>query len=179
MISFETEAANALHELADHVSGVEVGANAHYEIDLATLTDDRKKSLRDDLALNLGTSKTAIYSISLPDADPATVHEAMTSARDEKLDERCYSRVLPLPHHPSPVLYVGSSRDLWQRLMEHLGYGQKKTYSLHLRHWAAELGKVRVDVRFYAPSTEKAVLGALEDHLAAKLVPLFGRRGSV
>jgi len=179
MISFETEAGNALRDLADRLSRVEAGANAHYEIDLATLVDERKKSLRDDLALNLSASKTALYSISLPDADPVAVHEALTSARDDKLDQRCYSRVLPLPHHPSPVLYVGSSRDLWQRLMEHLGYGPKKTYSLHLRHWATDLGRVRIDVRFYASTTEKTVLCALEDHLAAKLVPLFGRRGSV
>jgi hypothetical protein len=48
-----------------------------------------------------------------------------------------------------------------------------------LRHWARDFGKVRIDVRFYERSTDKAVLCALEDHLAAKLIPLFGRRGSV
>lgn len=179
MKPFEIEAAEALRELADQTERVKAGINGSFEINLASLTDDRKKLLRDELAINLGASETAIYSISLPDADPAAVHEALTVARDDKLDQRCYSRVLPLPHHPTAFLYVGSSRDLRKRLMEHLGYGAKKTYSLHLRFWAAEFGKLRIDVRFYAPSTEKDVLCALEDHLARKLVPLFGRRGSV
>jgi hypothetical protein len=179
MSTFEIEAADALQELADRVKQVKPGVNGSFEIDLASLIDDRKKSLRDELALNLDASGTAVYSISLPDADPAAVHRALTAARDEKLDQRCYSRVLPLPHHPTAVLYVESSRDLRKRLMEHLGYGPKKTYSLHLRFWAAEFGKLRIDVRFYAPSTGNPVLGALEDHLAHKLGPLFGRRGSV
>lgn len=179
MKTFEIEAADELQELADQIKRVGAGENGSFEINLASLTDDRKKLLRDELSTNLGASETAIYSISLPDADPAVVHEALTAARDDKLDQRCYSRVLPLPHHPTAVLYVGSSRDLRKRLMEHLGYGAKKTYSLHLRFWAAEFGKLRIDVRFYAPTTEKTVLCALEDHLAAKLVPLFGRRGSV
>lgn len=177
MMSFENEAANALRELANRVDPVEPGVNGCYEIDLTSLTDDRKKPVREELALHLSASDTAIYSISLPDADPTLVHQALTSARDDKVDERCYSRVLRLPHHPATVLYVGSSRDLPQRLMEHLGFGQKKTYSLHLRHWATQFGKVRIDVRFYAASTDKAVLRALEEHLANKLVPLFGRRG--
>jgi hypothetical protein len=179
MIKFEAEAARSLRALADRVDGVEAGLNASYEVDLVSLTDERKKPLREELPASLCGSETAIYSISLPDADPFVVHEALTSARDDKLDQRCYSRVLPLLHHPSAVLYVGSSRDLRKRLTEHLGYGSKKTYSLHLRHWGRDFGKVRIDVRFYERSTDKAVLCALEDHLAAKLTPLFGRRGSV
>ncbi|WP_336970108.1 GIY-YIG nuclease family protein [Sphingobium aromaticiconvertens] len=179
MMSFENEAANALRELANRVDPVEPGLNTFYELDLASLTDDRKKSVREELVLHLSASNTAIYSISLPDADPALVYQALTSARDDKVDERCYSQVLRLPHHPSMALYVGSSRDLAKRLMEHLGFGPKKTYSLHLRHWATQFGKVRINVRFYPASTDKAVLRALEEHLANKLVPLFGRRGPV
>ena len=179
MMSFENEAANALRELANRVDPVEPGVNGYYEIDLTSLTDDRKKSVREELALHLSASDTALYSISLPDADPTLVHQALTIARDDQVDQRCYSRILRLPHHPNMVLYVGSSRDLAKRLMEHIGFGPKKTYALHLRHWATQFGKVRINVRFYPASTDKAVLRALEEHLANKLVPLFGRRGPV
>lgn len=178
MMTFENEAANALRELARRVEESESGANGHYEVDLATLSDDRKKSLREQIRLNLGVSEAAIYSISLPDAAPQLVHEALAAARDDYVDQRCYCEVPPLPHHPTTVLYVGSSRTFQKRLMEHLGFGAKKVYALHLRHWAGPFGKVRIDVRFYPPSTQKIVLNALEVHLAHKLMPLFGQRSA-
>ncbi len=173
-MTFEIEAANTLRELAGRVEAVEPGINGHYEIDLATVTDDRKKPVREEIARDLSASTAAIYSISLQDASPEAVHQALTTARDDGVDQRCYSQILPLPHHPTTVLYVGSSRNLHQRLMEHLGFGAKKIYALHLRHWAGEFGRVRIDVRFYPSATPKAVLTALEAHLASKLVPLFG-----
>lgn len=179
MIAFEIEAANVLRELAHRVGQAEPGENAVHEIDLSSLSDDGKKTVRAELVSNLGASGTAIYSISLPNADPTLIHQSLMAARDDKIDDRCYSRVLPLPHHPTAVLYVGSSRDLGKRLMEHIGYGARKTYSLHLRHWAKPFGKIRIDARFYDPAIDKAVLCALEDHLASKLSPIFGRRGSI
>ncbi|MET0241667.1 MAG: hypothetical protein ABW184_17380 [Sphingobium sp.] len=179
MMRFETEAAHLLRDLASRVGSVEPGANSHYEVDLATLSDDRKKPLRADIELNLNLSQAAIYSISLHDAAPELVHESMTAARDAGVDQRCYCPILPLPHHPGTVLYVGSSRNLHKCLMEHLGFGAKKVYALHLRHWAGPFGRVRIDVRFYPPSTPKPVLTALEEHLASKLMPLFGLRGSL
>lgn len=184
MATFEIEAAAVLRGLAHRVEIVEPGVNGSCEIDPKCLTDGGKKPMRETLALNfgalsLGASDTAIYSISLPEADPVQVHQALTAAREDQIDQRCYSQVLKLPANPTTILYVGSSHNLRKRLMEHLGFGQKKIYSLHLRWWALQFGKIRIDVRFYAPSTDKLVLRALEDHLASKLIPLFGRRGSV
>lgn len=175
-MTFEIETANALRELARRIDDVGPGTNGHYEIDLAALSDDRKRSLREEIGLNLSVSEAAIYSISLQDAPPELVHHALTTARDNCVDERCYAQLLPLPHHPTTVLYVGSSRNFQKRLMEHLGFGAKKVYALHLRHWAGQFGKVRIDVRFYPPSTQKAVLHALEAQLAHRLTPLFGPR---
>lgn len=174
---FEIEAAKAAHEVANRLEKVRpVGVTT---IELPPVSAESKPALVAQFKRDFACDEAAIYAISLPEAEPARIHAALADARDGKLEERCYSRVQPLLKSASAMLYVGSSRSLQKRLLEHLGHGAKKTYSLHMLTWAQELGRVVIDVRFYPATIENDLLCALEDHWAATLKPLFGKRGSV
>lgn len=75
---------------------------------------------------------------------------------------------------PSSVLYVGSSRaGIKKRINEHMGLGSKGTYALQLEHWFR--GTWKITVRQYDVSAQ--VLQILEDDLADRLRPAFGKRG--
>lgn len=174
---FEAHAATAMEAVASQLR--EVSPHRPECSVLLPFADQDRTRVLADLGASLAGTQTAIYAISLPEADPATIHRALSKARDDKVDGRSYSRVLPLGEAPSNVLYVGSSRTLRKRLMEHLGFGPKKTFSLHLRQWGHGLGPVRIDVRAYPADLPNGLLCALEDYMADQLRPLFGKRGSV
>lgn len=174
---FEAHAATAMEAVAGQLRAVSPHRPASSV--LLPFADQDRTSVSTALEASLVDIQTAIYAISLPEADPATIHRSLSKARNDKVDGRSYSRVLPLGEAPTNVLYVGSSRTLRKRLMEHLGFGQKKTFSLHLRQWGCGLGPARIDVRAYPADLPNALLCALEDHMADQLRPLFGKRGSV
>ena len=75
----------------------------------------------------------------------------------------------------SPVLYVGSSiTSLRQRINDHMGRGSPSIYALHLDHWYR--GKLRLTVRVYDESA--AVIQIIEDDIADRLKPAFGKPGA-
>lgn len=78
-------------------------------------------------------------------------------------------------------IYVGTSRKTTVRLMEHLGYGSDRTYSLHLAKWVGELaGGVEIRIyRFNIDDDKRYLLTYLEDALARHLEPMLGRRGNL
>ena len=86
----------------------------------------------------------------------------------------------------SRYLYVGSSffskgrRDtLSTRLKQHLGFGNRNTYALHLRQWARDLpGSVKITALQYPGTVKREAILAIENCLADKCKPLLGRRGS-
>lgn len=83
---------------------------------------------------------------------------------------------MPKSNAPSNVLYVGSSRNnLKQRLLQHAGYGYRKTYALHLKDWFT--GSIKITVRQYDTPSD-SVLQMIEDSIAFNLKPAFGKRGS-
>jgi hypothetical protein len=174
---FEKEAAQAIHAIAARLENV--NPSALMTLELPPVSPASKAQVAERLKAGPSNANAAIYAITLPDAEPGQIHAALAEARNGKVDDRCYSRVLPLLESATPALYVGSSRSLQKRLLEHLGHGAKKTYSLHMLTWAQELGRVEIDVRFYPATIENDLLCALEDHWAATLKPLFGKRGSV
>lgn len=97
---------------------------------------------------------------------------AAAKARERK--ERAYARL----NEQKDNLYVGSSQDIGKRILEHLGFGQSKTYSLQLAHWSQELAlQIELVCARYENSTSEEVMQALEDALWNQLTPMFGRRG--
>jgi hypothetical protein len=101
-------------------------------------------------------------------------------AKDKGKDERAYARVNN-QHQRSSYFYVGSSKNITQRLKDHLGYCSKKTYSLQLVHWTPSLPlKLEFICAKYPKSASPEslkVYQALEDTLWERLKPMFGRQG--
>jgi hypothetical protein len=76
---------------------------------------------------------------------------------------------------PCTVMYVGSSTTgLKNRLKQHLGQGQKSTYSLHLSQWFQ--GQFKITIRQY--EVDHQVLQLIEDDLSHQLKPAFGKLGA-
>ena len=107
-------------------------------------------------------------------ADPALIKNCFNKAKEEGDDRYAFSRV---NKYDGSCLYVGSSHSLGNRLKEHLGFGNKATYSLQLKHWAPK----DVSYTFVAAKYEKVkegLLQVLEDTLWNSKKPMFGRLGS-
>ena len=84
------------------------------------------------------------------------------------------TRKCPKANSHSSVLYVGSSTTgLKNRIKQHVGDGPAGTYALNLKHWFK--GKYIISVKIYREPIE--VLQIIEDDLADKLSPAFGKRG--
>lgn len=178
MTSLSKRAAAALRSLADAVERTAPTTEVMYRTEFANLRTVTKEALKADLDVVLGQTTTAIYALKLGSRDGCdAVWEAMEAARKQGVDGRKYSRLLPFV--PSEYLYVGSSKDVSKRLLEHFGFGSKATYSLHLAAWACGLpSSIEVRVMKYE-RVDPQVLCALEDQLAKELKPMFGRRGSL
>lgn len=179
MTSLPKRAAYYLRSLADAVEAAPPAIQTTYRVEFSKLATINKTALKSELQAALGINKTAIYTVKIDSRDQCHVaRNLMINAREAKIGDRKYSRVLR-PFEESEYLYVGSSRDVTKRIVEHFGFGPKATYSLHLASWAGSLpGEVEIGITMYE-DIDREVLCALEDHLARELKPMFGRRGSV
>lgn len=138
---FESEAAQAIHAIAARLENV--NPTALMTLELPPVSPAAKAHVAKRLKAGPSNADAAIYAIRLPDAEPGQIHAALAEARDGKVDDRCYSRVLPLLEAATPTLYVGSSRSLQKRLLEHLGHGAKKTYLTPYADMGAGVGTGR------------------------------------
>lgn len=91
---FECEAADAIHDVAARLE--KVNPSAVISLELPPVSPASKSEVVGRLKADARNSDAAIYAISLPDAEPARIHAALADARNGKIDDRCYSRVLPL-----------------------------------------------------------------------------------
>lgn len=72
-------------------------------------------------------------------------------------------------------LYVGSSHNIYKRLLEHLGFGAQKTFALHLKKW---WDNVPIQIEIYEVcNNANDALQIIEDILWEHNKPLFGRQG--
>ena len=112
--------------------------------------------------------KQAIYIIEQVGGDVENTFKQFSQYKER--DERKCAKL----NSPSKVMYVGSSTTgVKKRIEQHLGDGNKGTYSLHLKHWFK--GKHKITVKQYDET--RNVLQIIEDDLSDKLKPAFGKLG--
>lgn len=122
----------------------------------------------DELSL-LNDVKTAIYIIEEINRNEEQTFLDLQKYKDTK------ERNCPKLNKPSNIMYIGSSTtDIKKRLKEHMGFGNKNTYSLQLKYWFK--GQYKITVQVYDVSRE--VLQIIEDNLSYQLKPAFGKLGS-
>jgi hypothetical protein len=72
-------------------------------------------------------------------------------------------------------LYCGSKKEkLHERFKQHLGFGSKTTYALHLNRWATNLG-VQLEFHYAWLDGYKDYTELVESALADKIKPLVGK----
>lgn len=85
------------------------------------------------------------------------------------------------------TLYVGSSANIEKRLNEHLGFGSKSTYALHLNKWNTHLKQIHIevlsinlsDVTKNNKAIHRFVLENVEQGYWDYYNPLFGKRSGL
>ena len=114
------------------------------------------------------------FQITSQNVAPLAVFSAYSDAKNGKKGDRAYARL----NKESEWLYVGSSKLIYQRLKDHLGYSSKQTYAIHLAYWARSIDlEIKFECAKYPPGTSKIALQVLEDTLWEELLPMFGRQG--
>jgi hypothetical protein len=114
------------------------------------------------------------FQIASKEVDLSALVSAYSEAKKAKKGGRAYAKL----NKPSAWLYVGESQHIHQRLKEHLGFGAKGTYALHLAYWANSIGiQLNFECAKYPSDTSRVALQALEDTLWEELKPMFGRQG--
>ncbi|WP_228237262.1 hypothetical protein [Allomuricauda sp. M10] len=80
--------------------------------------------------------------------------------------------------HHSKTLYVGTSKTICRRIVQHLGYGSKRTYSLDLIHWFPK--NIDICLNIYQVSTKNHfVIELIEQAVWDMEKPLFGKRSGL
>jgi len=154
------------------------------QIDTCLLSPDTpSKNCLDTVSEWAGKPKSRyIYYFSLPEsANFSAVLEKIESAKDNKIEGRAYPRINYKldSRESSRYLYVGSSKTIAHRFKEHLGYGHKKTYAMHLAYWCDGLDlEIDLFCLKFESNTNQAVLQAFEDAMWGQLKPMLGRRGA-
>jgi hypothetical protein len=170
----------ALSDLAVKVSKVEPeGELETFKLSFTDLGTARASIFRDAVNARLGKACHAIYTIELASGDLAEKVQGSLAGAKATPEKRAFPRLNPLEEcKNSACLYVGSSRSTAGRIAQHLGFGARGTYSLHLASWATQLpGDFLITVvRF--DKKHATLLPSLEDTLSAERSPILGRRGS-
>lgn len=166
-----------LNEISQQLTGVS-------PINTGTLSFTVAQALNSSEQLLKSVEKIAkkelpyIYTLSASgEIDADQIRLAFSTAKAKKRNNRAYAR---LNTEASPCFYVGSSYDFLKRFREHIGYGAKTTYALHLSHWAQDFPDLELIWHYaqYQEGTSQDLLQALEDTLWEKKMPMFGRKGS-
>lgn len=112
--------------------------------------------------------KNAVYIIEEEDGNPNDTFQAFLTYKSQK-ERKC-----PKPNYASSILYVGSStKNLKNRLKQHIEKAPKDTYALNLECWFKS--NYIITIKVY--DVEPAVLQIIEDAISYDLKPAFGKQG--
>jgi hypothetical protein len=173
----QIQAKKRLEEIFNRLTGVTPTRTGIIEFSISEVLNTQEK-LIESVA---GCSKKGlpyVYTLSISEDNQLdAIRESFSKAKAQEKNGRAYAR---LNKKPSYCFYVGSSFDFSKRYKEHIGYGAKATYALHLAHWAQDFPSLQLTLAYaeYQQGTEQDLLQALEDALWEKLQPMFGRQGS-
>ncbi|MGY3821284.1 MULTISPECIES: hypothetical protein [Acinetobacter] len=112
---------------------------------------------------------SAIYIIKEINGNP---EETRSKFKQFKMNKEIACPKLNL--NASEVLYVGSSsKNIINRLKQHILGTHAKTYALRLKEWFQ--GQYEIEIRTYKVSN--SILQLIEDNLSHTLQPAFGKKG--
>lgn len=173
---------NQLKELIDRIEKIDISEIEIYNKISINFTEiDSKKS--DEIRIELSAwekqniGSRYIYIIQATETtDVVLCRHQYENAKSTKEKARAYARLND--SKDSKVFYVGSSSSLGDRIKQHLGFGPKGTFALHVTHWSSDIpGGLTISIFRFPPNIDQNVIQAIEDGLWEKHRPIFGRRG--
>jgi hypothetical protein len=181
---FGIRAANRLVKVSEELKDILPSASSiSLNYNFSDIPEFVGKELTTSINEAIGKSCLLIYSFHLNSAaNHKDFKSAFSNAKDNKLGNLAYPRLnKAVGENWVDCIYVGTSRKTSKRLTEHLGYGDDRTYSLHLAKWATLLlGGIEIRIHPFKLQPELLhLLPYLEDALADELKPLLGRRGNL
>lgn len=170
-----TDIARNLCDLAKHVERTPIDSLQDICIPFSEIRSGDRAQVLGILKTLPSCEARYIYQFSVEDDVYEKLHGAFKEAKEARKNDRAYCRLNPA----STLLYVGSSSDLVSRIKQHLGFGNKGTYAMQLRHWLPELeGMLRIQIWRFSKEIDSTVVQAIEDGLWASNKPMFGRQGA-
>ena len=172
-----TAAASKLRSQANALEVIEELDTRAWSFNTSSLSDrNRFSNLLHEIRQWGADGEPRIYRFSCqPGADLKGLRRAFSDAKASEKDQRAYAR---LNSPESLTLYVGGSSSLSKRIGEHLGFGARRTYAMHLACWAQPFSlEVEICAARYSHSADIDVMQALEDSLWREMNPMFGRLG--
>lgn len=175
-----SRSASRLSALASEVSSVRPEAANLWSINTGSdsYTEDAEAIVNE--AKSWGKPYRAFlyrFSLNSPHPEFRKLSAAFSDAKAAEKDDRAYARWNR--DNESTCLYVGSSESIHTRLNQHFGLGARRTYSLQLAYWAAEISvELSIECTAYSDSISRPALQALEDTLWDLEKPMFGRQGA-
>ena len=118
-----------------------------------------------------------LYFISLDkEASSEKVRDCFENARRNCEEKKAFSKLNLLTE--SKCLYVGSSKNIRSRILQHIGFVPDKTYALRIKSWSKDLdGGIEITIISY-DKIEQSTLLYFEEQLSKELKPISGKRGS-
>lgn len=169
-------AASTMAKQAEAILALDEIDNRSWTFETNWLTDKTKfTKLLADIKAWGSKNEPRIYLFScLSTTDLPTIQSAFSSAKATEAGNRAYARL----NSPSNVFYVGGSSALSKRVSEHLGFGHKSTYAMHLAQWIQPF-PLQLEIRAarFSSDTDRSLVQVLEDALWLQLRPMFGRKG--
>ncbi len=126
--------------------------------------------------LQYGKSKPGIYYFKI-DNEIGGIEVVSSLEHYKEKKERSCPKIDRSKSMDSTYLYCGSvKKNLLDRLIQHLGFRHKDTYSLQLVHWAKNLG-LKLEYHYaFMRAEEKHLIRHVEASLFKALNPLVGKR---
>ncbi len=125
---------------------------------------------------NFPTSGVYIYKITLDEKHGRYMQLIRTEIQRAKENQKDLPRINPDPS--SKCLYVGRSKNLYQRMRQHLGKDQQRTYALHLMRILPKYPNLCIKITWYrVDEIGDALLQSIEDAIWESEKPAFGKKG--
>lgn len=178
-----------LHNVITEIDKVSIRKlNASICIDLNNLSELSKSDFEKEFKNNVSKlieNESVIYSIELIDADKKSTELIYSNFNKEKVKKEF--SLSKINETPNSCFYVGSSKGktILKRIREHIGFGSKSTYALHLNKWCPTIDKkltisfVLVDQKDCNQNLKFSLLELVEQNLWDKKQPMFGKRSGL
>lgn len=130
-------------------------------------------------------NKNVIYTIEVENSDPEKNKEIADVFENKKKYEKVY-KLSKFNKVISNYLYVGSSLSIKKRIREHLGFGSKSTYALHLNKWLPNIENTQLVISFLVvkenipnDNLKFNLLELVEQEIWDMKKPMFGKRSGL